>query len=74
MSKEYYCASCGHTEQVEQTMRNGEVRYWQYHDCSNCGEKYGMVIVPEFNGQAICKCGGKDSLSVWEEILHRPKG
>ncbi|AUR85168.1 hypothetical protein NVP1077O_04 [Vibrio phage 1.077.O._10N.261.45.A10] len=44
--------------------------------CSHCNETaVRKVIRPvTVDPQGIFKCGGKDSLSTWEEIKHRPRG
>lgn len=66
---EYYCPSCFHTEKHEEKSLDHRV------ECPTCGaaklkpSHYVTVI-----GQCIKRCGGKDKLSKWEEILHRPRG
>ncbi len=43
--------------------------------CHKCGTPaVRKVTAPvRIDPQGIFKCGGKDTLSVWEEIKHRPR-
>lgn len=43
--------------------------------CPKCGtDAVRKVATPvTIDPQGIFKCGGKDSLSTWEEIKHRPR-
>lgn len=66
---EYYCSKCYHTEPHDTVDKSYETQ------CPSCVEgimrpNYKLDVSP----MSINRCGGKESLSTWEEILHRPRG
>lgn len=63
----HLCKKCWHTTQVEDTDQATA-------PCAHCGSvAERKVIAPvTIDPQGLFKCGGKNSLSKWEEIKHRP--
>ena len=64
----HLCQKCWHTTKPENT----DDETCECRVCRGTAER--MVVRPiSIDPQGIFKCGGKDSLSTWEEIYHRPK-
>ena len=70
----YKCEHCQHTVDVPEGKNGGSLAEKMYVDCPECVTRVGMRKVGKFDTVCIKRCGGKDSLSKWEEIFHRPKG
>lgn len=66
---QHLCKTCWRPTEVEDTGLP-EV------ECVHCGKTAvrKVVVAIDTDPQGLCRCGGKDSLSKWEEIKHRPRG
>ncbi|MCK5644875.1 MAG: hypothetical protein KAJ19_29010 [Gammaproteobacteria bacterium] len=69
----YICEHCKHTVEFPKGKNGGSEAGKMYQDCAACNTKVGMRKVCKFDSVSIFRCGGKDSLSKWEEIFHRPR-
>lgn len=66
---EYYCPACFHTQAHAEEAESHET--W----CPSCGNGVMRAsYLLEVNPMAISRCGGKNTLSTWEEIKNRPRG
>ena len=67
------CSACGATHEFGETLRNGVVRVWQYHDCDFCKGRMTMEMQSNISPMMFRRAGWGDNVSKWEEIKWRAR-